>query len=301
MSVIIDKFQAITGYNIQKYLSDFVAFIDTNYKDIVAYYNGQDIDKDSFNKLDSIKKETAVVNGIIEFNFTRFDNAEFWDLIDKFSSIQVQLDTIDNLSRWMRSSRTNRYDSSVKVQYIQKQFESLENISKKAGDADPDNDWATLAINNDINEEKYTSAGGVIMSINFSNNLSFNIRNIVDTLKLNNLYGKDIKKQFEIADGDIMTLAGIDSLTQTFETIFQTVKGSIPEFPEDGVTSDLIGSNANAINYPSIFRNIVDMFKKDDRFAAVDLVDLYRQDDNIFLKVQAKTKIGDILLNQIPL
>jgi hypothetical protein len=298
---IIEKFKDITNYDIKKFFSDFVYFIENNYKDIVGYYNGQDIDREAFNSLDDLKRVANEVNSVIEFNSDRFDNSEFWELIDKFSNIQIQLSTIDNLSRWLRSSRTDRYDATIKVEYIQKQLESLEQISKKSGDINPDDSWINLAIKNDLNEEKYTSAGGVIMSINFANNLSFNIKNVVDTLKFENLYGKDIQKRFEIINGDIATLQGISSLEQTFETIFLTMKGSIPEFPEDGINSELIGSNANTISYPSIFRNLVNMFQKDDRFSSVDLIDLYRQDDAIYLKIQAKTKIGDILLNEIPL
>ena len=301
MSVITDKFQLITGYDINRFMSNFVYFVDNYYRNIVDYFNGSNIDKNSFNYLDMLVVESGKINALIELNENRFDNAEYWDLFDKFSSIQVQLDTTNNLSRWLRSSRANRFDATIKVEYIQKQLESLEQISKKSGDISPQDDWTQIAINNDLNEEKYTSAGGILLSISFSNSQSFNIKNIVDTLRFENLYGKDIQKKFEIVNNDLVTLSGIDAITQTFGTIFDTIKGSIPEFPEDGTSSESIGSNVNTVNYPSIFRNLLNMFQKDDRFASVDLVDLYRQDDSIFLKIQAKTKIGDVLLNKIPL
>jgi hypothetical protein len=301
MSKITDRFRDITGVDIAAFMSGFVSFVDTNYRDVVAYYNGQDIDKDAFNKLDALKSSSQAIAARIEQCADMLEGAEFWELIDKFSNIQTQLDTIDNLGRWLRSSRTDRYDDSVKIDYITRQLETLENLSRKSGDLSPDDDWSSIAISNDIQEEDYTSAGGVLLHMKFNNAQSFDIKNIVDTLKADNLYGKDIQKRFEISNGDLVTLSGNDAIKQTFETIFESIKGGIPEFPEDGVSPDIIGQNVNAFNYPSIFRCLVDMFKKDDRFSSVDLVDLYRDGDGVFMKVSAKTKIGDLLLKEIAL
>lgn len=299
--MIVDRFQNLTGYGINAYLQRYVNFVNNYYRNIVSYYNGSDIDKDSFNYYDQLVVDSNEISGLLDFYSFKFDNAEYWDLIDKFSSIQVNLDTINNLDRWLRSSRNDRYSSTVKVEYIKKQFESLEHVSKKTGSLNSVDDWSNIALQNDMHEEAYTSEGGNIMSISFSNAMTFNFKNIVDSLSVDNLYGKDIQKKFEIVNGDIKTLEGVDSLTQTFETIFATVKGSIPEFPEDGLTSDAIGTNVNVINYPSIFRNLLNLFQKDDRFSVITLLDLYRDEDNVYMKVQAKTKIGDILLNEIPL
>ena len=298
---IVERFNKLTGYNISAFLTSYTDFVNNYYSYIVSYYKGEDIDEKAFNTYDELVVEAEAISGLLDFYSYQFDNAEYWELIDMFSNIQISLDTIKNLSRWMRSSRLDRFSSTVKVEYIKKQFESIENISKKAGNINFDDDWTDIAISNDLNEEAYTSDGGNIISISFSNNLTFDLKNIVDTLSTTNLYGKDIQKRFEISSGDIKTLEGVDSLTQTFETIFSTFKGSIPEFPEDGVSSESIGSNVNVINYPSMFRNILNMFQKDDRFSVVSLIDLYRSEDNVFMKIQAKTKIGDILLNEIPL
>lgn len=302
MSEITDKFQGITGYDIRQFFSDYIYFVNNYYSFIVGYYkDGINADSESFNELDTLKKEAAEIEGKVIFYNEVFNNAQYWDLLDKFSDIQISLNTIDNLSRWLRSSRTDRFSSEVNVAYVQKQLETLEQISKKAGSINTNDDWAGIAMKNDLNEEKYTSIGGVLMNISFSNNSTFDIKNIVDNMIGDNLYGKDLLKKFTIEEGDIKVLLGIDSLLQTFDTILNTFKGSIPEFPDDGTDQGIIGTNMNVINYPSIFRNLLNMFRKDDRFSSVDLVDLYKDQESVFLKIQAKTKIGDIMLNEMAL
>lgn len=298
---IYSEFKQITGYDIRKFLNDFYRFTIEHYPNIVNYYNGSDIIQQSFNELDRINRESQKIEGLLQFYSKRFNNVEYWELYDKFSDIQIKLDTTSNLSRWMRSSRTDRYSSEVSVEYVLKQNESIERVSKKAGNELYDNEWYKIAVDNDLNEEKYTSAGGNILTIKLSNKLNFSLRNIVDTLSELNLYGKDIKKKFTIEDNDVVTLQGMESLMQTFSTIFETFKGSIPEFPEDGLSNFVIGSNVNVIGYQYIFRNIIEMFKKDDRFKSVELVDLQKREDIVYLSVQARTKINDFIPKEIAL
>lgn len=296
---VYDEFRLITKYNIEKYFRDFSNFISINYSDIVNYYNGSDISQDAFNKLDELDKESQKIEGLLQFYSKSFLNSEYWELFDKFSDTQVKISTIKNLSRWMRSSRANRFSSEVSIDYILKQNESIEKVSKKSGSELYENEWYKIAIDNDLNEEKYTSEGGNILSVKLSNKLNFTFRNIVDTLSKENLYGKDIKKKFTLENGDIVCLQGLDSLMQTFETIFETFKGSIPEFPEDGLSNFVIGSNVNVIGYQYIFRNIIQMFQKDDRFKSVELIDLQKVEDQIYLKVQARTKINEFIPKEI--
>lgn len=296
---IFDQFRSTTGYDIRKFFMSFSDFILDNYKDIVNYYNGQDISQEAFNEFDRLKRECSVIEGLLQFYSKSFKNCEYWELYDSFSNIQIKLMTIDNLSRWLRSSRLDRFSYKVNVNYVLKQNETIESVSKKVGNILYQDEWYKIAIDNDLNEEKYTSSGGNILSITFSNNMNFYLKNIVDSLSKENLYGKDIHRKFILNNGDIECLKGIDSLIQTFETIFMTIKGSIPEFPEDGVSSSSIGSNVNVIGYQYIFRNILEMFQKDDRFKTIDLIDLNKRDDIVYMKIQAKTKINDIIPKEI--
>jgi hypothetical protein len=298
---VYDSFKQITGYDVRKYFSDFYRFTSTMYRDIVNYYNGFDIVQSSFNEFDRLVKESDKIESLLQFHSKRFENSEYWVLYDNFSNTQVKLSTINNLSRWMRSSRGDRFSSEISINYVLKQGESLERVSKKAGNELYDSEWYKIAVDNDLNEEKYTSAGGNILMVKLSNKLNFSLRNIVDTLTEENLYGKDIQKRFSLVNGDIFCLSGMESLMQTISTFFETYKGSIPEFPEDGLSNFIIGSNSTIIGYQYIFRNLLEMVQKDDRFKSITLIDLVKNEDKIFLKVQFTTKINDFIPKEIAL
>ena len=296
---VYGEFKKITGYDIRSFFNDFYRFTTSRYADIVNYYSGSDIVESSFNELDRLSKEASKVESILQFNSRRFQNCEYWVIYDKFSDVQIKLDTVNNLSRWLRSSRLNRFSSEISIEYVLKQNESLERLSKKSGSESFENEWYRIAIDNDLNEERYTSQGGNILTVKLSNKLNFSLRNIIDSLTKENVYGKDIQKKFTIESNDVVCLQGMNSLMQTFHTIFETFKGSIPEFPEDGVSNFVVGSNTNIIGYQYIFRNILSMFQKDDRFKELQLIDLKKQDDMVFLKLQAKTKINDFIPKEI--
>jgi len=296
----LDFLKDTSKFDVSKYLTDFVKFAETQFPDIVNYYKiGVDVVDSSFNMLDYLWRQAGEVESMMDDPKNIYVNCEIWELADHFSDIQRKLETAINMGRWSRSSRANRNSDSIKVDYIQRQGESIERISTNTGATTPDDSWIDIAIDNDLNEEKYTSTGGVLLSISFKNNVAFGIKNIVDSLNKETIYGKDIKKRMEISSGDYITLQGWNSLVQTFDTILATMKGSIPEFPEDGTSHETIGSNMNIIGFPSLFRNLLQMFKKDDRFSSVDLVDLYVDGDSVFMKIKAETKIGKQLISNI--
>lgn len=295
MIAAVSEFKNITGYNIEKFLNDFNFFISNYYSKIVNYYKGSDIDMDSFRYFDYIYEESSKIDGLIEIYQNFFNTVDFWDLIDIYSEIKTKLLTINSLGKWLRSSRNNRFSSETVINYVQKQGESIESISLKSGSNDSENDWVDISINNDLNEEKYTSQGGAILKIKLNNRNNFEIRNVVDYFSNENLYGKDLTNKLEFISGDLNSLYGINSLFQTFGNILNTMKGSIPEFKEDGIDNDLIGSNVSIFNYPAQFRNILNMIQKDDRFKSIELLDIVRDNDMVFMKLQATSKIGDLI------
>lgn len=294
---IFDKFKKITQSDLRSFFISYNTFVSQHYSNIVNYYNGQDIIKESFDFLDDLVKQTKQLTPTIEIFSNAFDTTEYWDLIDTYTNIVIKLDTINNLGKWLRSSRLDRYNQTISMNYIQKQHESIERISRKFGGQEED--WVQIAISNDLNEESYTSAGGTLLHVRLTNNLNFDIRNIIDYFTQENLYGKDIQNKIEFIDGDIVCLQGESSLMQTVENILSTEKGSIPEFPSDGIDPDLIGSSVSFFNYPVQFRNIVNMIQKDDRFKTFEILDIYQTADQVYLKFNIKTKIGNLIQREL--
>ena len=143
-----------------------------------------------------------------------------------------------------------------------RQGETIEAIAAEVGYSEPQEDWFNVALSNQLIEEEYTPDGGKIISISFQNNANLVIDNIVDSLKGKNVLGKDIQRRFEFANNDLVTVEYEKAIEQALYIILGTVKGGIPEFPEDGTSSDSVGSNTNTIEYPSLFRNLLAMFRK---------------------------------------
>jgi hypothetical protein len=294
-----EYFKKVTGYDIEKFLNDYTYFVNNYYQNIVNYYNGADIDQTSFNYLDSLKSEVKKIEPLIDQYSNVFDTTDFWSLNNIFGDIQTKLETCDNMGRWMRSVRVGRYSSTVTIPHIQKQNETLEKISKDAGFIGEDS-WTDLSLSNQTIEEDYTNKGGKLLNVRIPNNSNFNIENIVDNLSAENVYGKDIICKLEIeSDGGLKTVSGKDSTRQTFATIMSTIKGSIPEFPNDGIPNYVYGSNKNIIQYPIIFRSLLSMIQKDKRFTGLELLDINKNQDSVFISVQASTINGEAFVNNI--
>jgi hypothetical protein len=296
----LEYFKKVTGYDIQSFMNDFVIFSNTHYPQIVRFYNGDDIDRTAFNFFDDLKTESNKIESLIDQHSHSFNNTDFWQIEDIFSNIQCRLSTVDAMSKWQRSSRLNRYSASINIDYVQSQNQTLENISSRTGSADPDN-WTNIALDNQVAEEDYTMSGGKLLKLSFKNNLNFNLANIVDNLSSDNLYGKDIQNIFTISNSDIVCLSGKEAVEQTFGTIITTIKGGIPEFPEDGIPDYLFSGNQNILQYPILFRSISSMLKKDDRFNALEILDIMKDQDNVFIKLQTTVKTGDVFKRDLSL
>ena len=122
----VDYFKKVTGYDIQSFLYNYTLFINDYYSRIVEFYNGGDIDRDSFNFFNILKNESQKIESLIDRYSYSFNNTDFWTIEDIFSDIQCRLSTIDVMSKWQRSSRLNRFSANVSIDYIQRQKEELE-------------------------------------------------------------------------------------------------------------------------------------------------------------------------------
>ena len=295
----LDTFRQITGYNIEGFFRRYQTFVAQNYQDIVDYYNGADRVARSFAALDDLNREVQMIEPLIALNNERFPTIDAWMIVDAYSDIFVALSTLNNMDKWARSSRTTQFDAQIRVDRTTSQGRTFETEIRDLGSNDFQNEWARITIENYIREEDYTSAGGTMFSVTLQNNANFALTNIVDNLQGLNVYGKDINRSFEFKDNDLQTVNFTDALRQTIDTILRTRKGSIPEFPEDGIEDAVIGTNVNTIQYPTIFRNILNIFRKDSRFVDVTLLDLFRQDDAVIMKLEITAILKDSFVTNL--
>ena len=295
----VDIFRQITGYNIGAFFTQYRTFIAQHYQNIIDYYAGSDRVSVSFEALNELSRQISMIEPLIDLNRNRFQTIDAWTILDAYSDIFVAVETAKNMSRWSRSTRTTQFNQNVEVDRILRQGEIFESVLQENGVVDYDNLWARTAIENYITEEDYTPQGGTIFSVAVRSGANFNLPNIVDNLRRENVYGKDIRKDFIFEDNDLLVVNGTNALTQTVDTILQTRRGGIPEFPEDGIEESLIGTNVNAIEYPVIFRNLLNVFRKDARFTEVNLLDLFRDQDSVFMRFEIKGLLKDTFISNL--
>lgn len=295
-----EKYYNITKIDIQQFFQDTIDFINEGYPSILSYYEGGDLPADSFKVLDDLLVRAESIDAAF-FNFSdQMKTLDMWDLLDTFEDSWGQLLTINNTSKWMRSSRVGRYDGKFYLERALKDFENFEQVASSVGSNDPQNDWEEIAVSNFIIEEDYSPrSGGPIFKISLSSSANFGIQTVVDSLVGERILGKDVDKRFYFANNDLAIVEYKDAINQTIDTIMNTLKGDIPEFPEDGVSNEFIGTNVSAIQYPTLFRNLSTMFAKDDRFIEVNLLSLSRKDDYIIMKIKIKTINSDSYITNI--
>lgn len=299
---VFEKFKDITGYNILPFFEGFLLFSRNYYPDVVQYYSGNQVDMGrAFSLLDKLLQTAEKIDSIFYLKSFEFSTVDFWWLLDLFTDCQTKLWTINNSSRWLRSAIIDRYSDAVVSERLLKTRETFEGVARSLGLSDPDNSWVDIVTNNMIEEEDYSPVGNQTMfKINLRTSGNFDAQNIVDNLSGKNILGKDIDKNFRI-DGDIVTVEFDDAIKQSLDTILGCIKGSIPEHPDYGIASNTYGTTIKALSYPTIFKDILNMFSRDGRWSEVNIIDLYSKNDCIFVKINAKTITNNYLVSNIQL
>jgi len=304
MNTVFDIFKKITRFDIQTYLTEFTSFILTDYQKIVSYYqNGTVIPSSTIETLNNLYSDTLQLNDLFGLYSTQLsaETAEMWDLLDAFELTKITLLTLINSARWLRSTKNNFRSNVVSRDYILQQGQSLERLATEIGYSNADNDWVNTALNNDVKEEDYSFEGGNKLKITFVNNLNFFINTVIDSISGIKIYGLDLDRALTFENNDFKTLDYHDTIIQQTQILLGLVKGSVPEFPEDGVSKDIIGGNINSIQYPVIIRQLSGVFEKDDRYKSIAINSFKIEGESLAIDLQIVTKLNDVLNEQLVL
>lgn len=297
----LNIFKDQTGADIGSFLSNFVLFCNNYYHYIVSYYQGDEVSQigQVFSMLDSLIDETRKIEPLFTLKSNVLNGLDMWELLDVFSDCQTKLWTIDNSSKWLRSAIIGRYGSQTVVNRYLKTRETFENVASDLGSTEPQDEWFNIARNNFVEEENYGPDQGVMFKVNLRTVGTHNVDNIVDSLYGDSILGKDIDVNFRFENGDVATVEYDKAIEQCLNTILHCVRGAIPEFPTYGLPSDCYGVSKNALQYPSIFKSIVNMISGDGRWKSVELLDLTMEDDNILIKIRATTIANNFLVTNV--
>ena len=293
-----EKFNQITGYDIKSFFKSFVDFSNTYYPSIVSFYQGGIVNADAFKTLDNLIASANVIEPLFSLHSDTLDDISMWDILDDFTEIQTKLETIKNSDRWLRSSSIGR-DNTIQISRKLRSGEDFETVSLEK---DPENDWRNIVTPQYIEEEDYDDIDGMrnTFYINMRNTGSNEVSTVIDTLIGDKILGKDISVKFSFDEtSDLITVNGHDAMIQALNIIASSLTGSIPEFPDYGISNEFIGTTVNAIQYPSIFKSVMNMFQRDSRWESVELLDLRIKEDNVFLTVKAKAITNQEYLTNI--
>lgn len=295
----LDKFEKITGYNLREFFESCKKFFSEDFSNISSYYSGGNMVGESFGKIDELLKSCESIESIFFKYKSRLNDTEMFDLLDAFENINVKLLTTKNLGKWLRSSSVGRYNQSFFVDRSLKNNENFEDVSESLGSSDGQNDWIDIAISNSVREEDYTKDSSPVFKVRLNQTINYQIENIVDNLVSKNILGKDIDANFRFEGGDVAIVNYDNAVLQTISTITSTLKGDIPEFTNDGVSNEFIGTNVASIQYPTLFRNLSEMFLKDGRFKEISLLGLDRKEDSVFMNIKIITVNNDVHITNI--
>ena len=296
-----EKFLSVTGYNIKDFFQSYVDFCSEYYPYIVDYYQGGEINADSFYELDKLIAQINIIEPLFQLHENKLDDISMWELLENFSEIVTKLTTIQNSDRWLRSASVGR-TNTLQLEKQLRTGETFETVSEQLELENPEDDWVDIVVPQYIIEEDYvTGHGSNTFSVNLKNVGINYVDNVVDTLVNENILGKDLSIEFVFENEDLKIIKFQKSMEQALQIILEAVKGCIPEFTDYGLPSDFIGQTTNAIQYPIIFKSLMNMFQRDNRWASAELIDLKKVEDSIFMKVRATTVTKEDFLINVPI
>lgn len=296
-----EKFLSVTGYNIKDFFQSYVDFCSEYYPYIVDYYQGGEINADSFYELDKLIAQINIIEPLFQLHENKLDDISMWELLESFSEIVTKLTTIKNSDRWLRSASVGR-TNTLQLEKQLRTGETFETVSEQLELENPEDDWMDIVVPQYIIEEDYiTGQGSNTFSVNLKNVGINYVDNVVDTLVDENILGKDLSTEFVFENEDLKIIKFQKSMEQALQIILEAVKGCIPEFTDYGLPSDFIGQTTNAIQYPIIFKSLMNMFQRDNRWASAELIDLKKVEDSIFMKVRATTVTKEDFLINVPI
>jgi len=289
-----ERFQEITDYNISEFFDLVYSFIKDNYDKIYNYYSGDStVDNTIFNTLDGLIKQSNIIAGMFQNNVSNLsDNIEFWDLLTDFEEAQLKLLSIKNTAKWIGSSFSRGYENKTNSVRILKQGETLEAVAAKYEYLNPNDDWAELAIKNNISESDYNFSGGSMLNVTFKNTKS-PITSVVDIMVGENILGKDFDKELKFESDDFKILTPIETSRQSVEIKLNLTKGDISEDINIGMTKMQGGNVETFLQYPIVFRELTNIFSQDDTFNGIAVLDVRNIKGAVVIDLEIKAKIAE--------
>ena len=303
---ILSEFKSITQIDLESLLKEIEIFLKTDKIMIENYYSGKREERTqlSFRKFDDLENKLENTFEKIRSFKGRFNHYRWWELIELLEQINDSFNSIRNYHRWQKCSISKfGYEGDPVIDYVTKEGQTLEKISANIKeDKDPSNDWYDIAVFNDLREEDYDLNGGKELKLKLNRKVSnFKVDAVVDVIRGKSIYGIDVDRTLSfVEDGDqqtdIKVLDNDKTILQTVDILIGLRKNSNPDFPLDGLQSNVIvGGNRALFNFPILVRQLQQTFATDDTLENFNVKNLGYEQDVFVVEFEVETRLGEIV------
>jgi hypothetical protein len=298
----VENFTKITKFQLQDYYTDIDYFFRKIYPSFISFYSGKSIEpfgRNNYSLLQGLIGRSNILSNAFSVYSDSFQTVDYWELMDFTEDIRSKLLTANKIDKYLRSSiSAGKTILGFEYNYTLNNGQTIEAVSSQVLNSNnPDNDWTSTAMNNDLKEVDYSIEGGKNLKLvnnSFQSNL---VTSMIDNTIGEKIYGKDIDKNLTFENNDLRVLGYKETVFQTVDILSKLSKGDIPEFPTLGIDgSTYKGTNFYSVNYPAIIRDLERLFKTDDLFVDFQVMALDYTEGDINVEFSVGTKYDLVVL-----
>jgi len=299
----LERFGKLTKFDLESYIRKWDDFYTNHYFDLVDFFNGDadTLNQESNSKFEELKQLSATLEDIILNIGKSLLRLDDWNLIEYIDELNIKLKVTDNISKFLRSAKYEGFnESSIAVDYTTSDFDTPESIAQ-TDRSDPQNDWVDIYVKNNVLETDYKAEeGGLNLQFGRRNLANLSLQTVVDNLVGDNVYGKDIDKEFVYLNDDLKVLSPRDTAKQSILVLARLQKGDIPENTLMGVSPDInIGSNLGLVSLPFLVRELKETFETDDTLIRFNIQEAKTEGSTLFISFEVETFFNLIVTDNI--
>lgn len=294
LGIVINEFESVTKYPLKAFLRKYADFMNDGYREIKRYFSGEtvNISNESLTKLKELTVECRDIMAQFKNFSNKFSTCGYWELMDYIDNLNIVLEQINKLPKFMRTSLGKRgYTPSVQVSATVGDGKTIDDVASAVRDFNQDNtEWVDLMLQNDFNETDWDIDKLRSLNVFIDNRNQIVVTTIIDQPVGDRVYGNDIIRKISFDANDLAIAIRKDNIEQKCEILLELVQGDVPENMLFGKNPLFLGSNAPVVNYSEVVTDVINTFMQDDLFASVNVTDISFENGTATLKVEIQTK-----------
>lgn len=284
-----NEFENVTKFGLLDYFIKFRNFMQDDYNDVYNYFSGnsETIDSKKLKTMESLLYDSRNLMRTFQTFSGKLGNVGHWELQQYCQDLEDTLEKISKFPKYLRTTKTTRgYKPYIQVSENIGGMKTIQDLSSQLGDDINEQD---IILNNDLEEEDYEIDKLHKINALVNNNMGIIVTNVLEQPIGRNVYGRDICKDIDFHDDDLLLVEYEDNIEQKCDIITGLTRGDIPEFPNLGHNL-AVGKNQNNYNYSELISDLRDAFIQDDIFDSINVKEIRREFSDYYIICEIKTK-----------